>query len=90
MIWVKVLLIIGGLNWGLIGVGMLMGSNLNVVNMILGSWPIIEAIIYVVVGVAAIMKIFGYKCKMCKGCKAEAGAMPTGGSNMGGGMSSHM
>jgi uncharacterized membrane protein YuzA (DUF378 family) len=74
---VKVLLIIGGLNWGLVGVGMLMGSSLNVVNMLLGSWPMIEAIIYIVVGVAAVMKIFGCKCKVCAACKA--------GSSMGGG-----
>jgi len=59
----KVLLIIGGLNWGLVGVGMLIGSNLNVVNMIFGTMPTLEAIIYVIVGLAAIMKIFGCKCK---------------------------
>ncbi len=61
----KVLLIVGGLNWGLVGVGMLTGSDWNVVHMILGSWPKVEAIVYVLVGLAALMKIFGCKCKKC-------------------------
>lgn len=73
----KVLLIIGGLNWGLVGVGMLMGNNLNVVNMLLGSWPMIEAIIYVVVGVAAILSIFGCSCSKCKGCKTGDATAPS-------------
>ncbi|MFA6257767.1 MAG: DUF378 domain-containing protein [Candidatus Paceibacterota bacterium] len=62
----KILLIIGGLNWGLIGIGMLMGNSReawNVVNMIFGSMPIVEGIIYVLVGIAAVMKIFGCRCK---------------------------
>lgn len=67
----NVLLIIGGLNWGLTGVGMMIGSNLNVVNMILGSMPMIEAIIYIVVGVAAIVSIFGCSCAKCKGTATE-------------------
>ncbi len=64
----KVLLIIGGVNWGLVGVGMLMGKTAeawNVVNILLGSWPTAEAIVYVLVGVAAVIKIFGCKCKKC-------------------------
>lgn len=61
----KILLIVGGVNWGLYGVGMLMGSNWNVVNLLLGSWPTVEAIVYILVGVAAIMEIFGCKCKKC-------------------------
>jgi uncharacterized membrane protein YuzA (DUF378 family) len=71
----KILLIIGGLNWGLVGVGMLMRSDLNVVHMLLGSWPVVEGIVYVLVGVAAIMKIFGCKCKKCMAC---ATCVPSG------------
>lgn len=56
---------VGGLNWGLVGVGMLMGNDLNVVHMILGSWPVVEGIVYVLVGLAAVMKIFGCRCKKC-------------------------
>ena len=65
----KILLIIGGINWGLIGIGMLMGSDWNVVKIILGngSLPTLEAIVYILVGVAAVMKIFGCKCKKCAG-----------------------
>lgn len=75
----KVLLIIGGLNWGLVGVGMLMGNDLNVVNMALGSMPTVEAIVYVIVGLAAILKIFGCPCKKCKTC-CVAGAQTSGAS----------
>jgi uncharacterized membrane protein YuzA (DUF378 family) len=72
-----VLLVIGGLNWGLIGIGMLMGSDFNVVHMILGSVPTLEAVVYILVGVAAIMKIFGCRCKKCMvaGAGPEAGSM---------------
>ncbi len=71
----KILLIVGGVNWGLIGLGALMGKGMeawNVVNMILGSWPTIEAIVYVLVGIAAVMKIFGgCRCKKCMGGCAD-------------------
>ena len=69
----KVVGIIGGLNWGLVGVGMLMNSNWNVINLLLGSWPVVEAIVYILVGVAALIKIFGCRCKKCKeGCTCAA------------------
>ena len=61
----KVLVIIGALNWGLIGLGLLLGGqNWNVVNLIAGSVPYLEAIIYLLVGLAAI-KLFFCKCKTC-------------------------
>ena len=63
-----VLLLVGGLNWGLVGLGMLMGSNLNVVNALLGSWPTVEAIVYLLVGLAALKVVvfcaMGKKCDM--------------------------
>lgn len=66
----KLLLIIGGLNWGLVGLGMLMTKNLNVVNMLLGSWPMAEAIVYLLVGLSAIWKLFSWN-KCCGGkCSA--------------------
>ena len=61
----KILLIIGGINWGLVGIGMFMNANWNVVNLLLGKFPTIEAIVYILVGVSAIVKIFGCKCKKC-------------------------
>lgn len=65
-----VLVIIGAINWGLVGVGMLMNNDLNLVNMLLGSWPTVEAIVYLLVGISALVKIFGCPCKQCKeACK---------------------
>lgn len=62
-----VLVAIGGLNWGLVGLGMLMGSDWNVVGMLLGSWPMVLSIVYLLVGIATVVKIFGCPCKKCKG-----------------------
>ena len=59
-----ILLVVGGLNWGLVGVGMLLGSNLNVVNLIAGSIPTLEAIIYLLVGISAIVHLTD--CKVIK------------------------
>ena len=71
----KILVIVGGVNWGLVGVGMLLGKDLdafNVVHMILSSIPTLEAIVYLLVGVSAIAMIFGCKCAKCKGvCSPE-------------------
>ena len=53
-----ILVIIGGLNWGLIGLGGFMGSNLNVINMILGSVPTIEWIVYILVGLSALWGLY--------------------------------
>jgi len=64
---VWVLLFVGGLNWGLEGIGSFIGSNLNIVNLIFGSIPTIENIIYVLVGLAALASIFHCKCKKCNG-----------------------
>lgn len=61
-----VLVVVGGVNWGLVGVTMLMGSgaNWNVVNLLLGSWPKVEAVVYVLVGVSALYSLVACK-KMC-------------------------
>lgn len=63
----NILLIIGGLNWGLVGVGSFFGGNWNVVDLLLGSWPAVEAVVYVIVGLSAIVSIFGCSCKTCSG-----------------------
>ncbi|MBU0646409.1 DUF378 domain-containing protein [Patescibacteria group bacterium] len=52
------LLIVGGLNWGLIGL-----FHFNLVAKIFGSVSWIEDLIYILVGVAAVVKIF--KMKHC-------------------------
>lgn len=55
----RILVIVGGLNWGLIGLGMLFssGSSWNVINMIFGAWPMLEGILYLLVGVGAVIML---------------------------------
>lgn len=78
-----VLVVIGGLNWGLVGLGMLMNSDWNVVGMLLGSWPMVLAIVYLLVGIATLVKLFGCPCKKCKECTvATPSATSTPGSTM--------
>ncbi len=62
-----VLVIIGGLNWGLVGLGWLFGGkNWNVVNLILGGIPTVEGIVYLLVGVSAVVMAIGHcGCKKC-------------------------
>lgn len=76
------LVVIGGINWGLVGVGMLMGKMMdwNLVNMILGSVSSLEAVVYVLVGVAAVMKIFGCRCKKCMASCADCSSCQVGGA----------
>ena len=62
---VKILVIVGGINWGIFGLGMLMQKDWNVVHMLLGFSPMIEGIVYLLVGIAAVMMIFGCKCHKC-------------------------
>jgi len=39
------LLVVGGLNWGLVGL-----FNFNLVTMLLGSMPMVERVVYILVG----------------------------------------
>jgi uncharacterized protein len=57
-----VLLLVGGLNWGLMAL-----LNLNLVNMVLGSWPMVEKLVYVLVGVSAVYIALTHKsdCRIC-------------------------
>lgn len=73
-----ILVIIGGLNLGLVGVGSYMGGNWNVVNLLLGSWVWLENLVYALVGLSALALIFDHKgtCRMC-GVNSPAG-MGTG------------
>lgn len=58
--WVTmILVVIGGLNWGLIGL-----INLDVVTAIFGSIPVLVQLIYIVVGLSALYMI--YKAMMSK------------------------
>jgi uncharacterized membrane protein YuzA (DUF378 family) len=56
-----ILLIVGGLNWGLSALGY------NVVEMLLGGWPMVLKVVYILVGVSAVIELVTHKsnCKMC-------------------------
>lgn len=58
-----VLLVVGGLNWGLVALGY------NVVNMLLGSWPMVEQIVYILVGLSAVYLALTH-AKDCRACSA--------------------
>ena len=55
-----ILVVVGAINWGLVGLGGFMDSNLNLVNLIFGSWPTLEGIIYLLVGISGLM--IGWAC----------------------------
>ena len=62
-----ILIVIGGLNWGLIGVGVE-----DVVSRVLGD--AVAQVVFVLVGFAAIVEIVTHK-KSCKACSVGGGAM---------------
>ena len=57
-----VLVLVGALNWGLVGL-----MNYNLVNSLLGSWPSLEKLVYVLVGAAAVYEAATHagRCKDC-------------------------
>lgn len=59
------LLVVGGLNWGLVS---LFGFNL--VNTVLGAWPMLEKLVYILVGVSAVY-IAATHMNECKACAAK-------------------
>jgi len=71
-----ILVIIGGLNWGLIGLGGLGMGDWDVIHMILGGIPTVESLVYVLVGLSALWLAVNHK-KDCKWCSAagSGGAM---------------
>lgn len=63
------LVLVGALNWGLIGV-----AKINLVMMLLGSWPMAERAVYVLVGLSAVaMCMAGKCCAKCEACGADMG-----------------
>lgn len=56
------LLVVGGLNWGLIAL-----LNLNLVTMVFGSMPSLVMLVYVLVGVSAVYLAATHigDCKVC-------------------------
>lgn len=59
-----VLVIVGALNWGLVGLGTLTGGEYNLVNLLLGGimGGQVEALVYLLVGLSGLYQIyFGYE-----------------------------
>ena len=56
------LLVIGGVNWGLVGL-----LDMNLVSTVFGTNPMIEKAIYILVGASALY-IAAYHQKECKTC----------------------
>ena len=57
--WVSLaLVIVGAINWGLVGLGGFVGSNLNLVNLFLGGFPAVESLVYVLVGLAGLYEFY--------------------------------
>ncbi|OHA20903.1 MAG: hypothetical protein A2849_02000 [Candidatus Taylorbacteria bacterium RIFCSPHIGHO2_01_FULL_51_15] len=61
-----ILLVVGGLNWGLVG-----AFDYNLVESLLGSWPAVEKVVYILVGLAAIEAVVMHK-KECRECVSSA------------------
>jgi len=71
--WIMTLLVVvGGLNWGLVGLGGFLGKDLNVVHLLLGAWPMAEWVLYILVGLSAAFNgyIMAFKVENC-GCMAK-------------------
>lgn len=56
------LAMVGALNWGLIGL-----LNFDLVATLLGSWPGLVKLVYILVGASAVYVFAGHKddCKIC-------------------------
>ena len=53
---VAILLVIGGLNWGLFGL-----IDFNLVNYLFSSMPSVEKLVYSLVGLSAVYQVVGLK-----------------------------
>lgn len=58
--WAWWLVVIGALNWGLVGLGSLLGAgDWNVVALILGAWPVLVDVVYLLVGLSGLWLLWG-------------------------------
>ena len=62
-----VLLLAGGLNWGLIGL-----AKFDAVEALLGAWPMLVRAVYVLVGLSALAMLAAGACCM-GGCRCDDG-----------------
>ena len=65
------LVIVGAINWGLVGLGDFLGGNWNLVNLIFGSMGWLESAIYIVVGICGVVTLMGCPCGTCKVAREE-------------------
>lgn len=58
------LAMVGAINWGLVGL-----MNLNLVSTLVGAGSPLEKIVYILVGLSAVLVLATHKgdCKMCAG-----------------------
>lgn len=49
-----VLVTVGALNWGLVGL-----ANVDLVQMLFGTWPALVQIIYILVGLSGVYSLWG-------------------------------
>lgn len=56
------LMAIGGINWGLVGL-----LDLNLVSAVVGAWPMLERLVYILVGLSSVYVLATHMkdCKMC-------------------------
>lgn len=65
---VGLLVIIGALNWGLVG-----AFQFNLVTTLVGSIPKAERIVYILVGIAGLLKLVTcFKACPCGGCSTKS------------------
>ena len=67
---VGLVLVIGGINWGLVGL-----FNYDVVAALFGPMSVISRLIYILVGLSALMLLIGY-CKRCPKCNKTGTTTP--------------
>lgn len=61
-----VLVVVGAINWGLVGLSALVGgaANWNIVNLLLGSTaPALENLVYVLIGIAGVWFVYDLTSK---------------------------
>jgi len=69
---VTLLVVIGAVNWGLVGLGGFLKTDLNVVNLLLGSIAggMVAWGVYILVGLAGLAQ--GYMTLTCKDCMCQS------------------
>lgn len=66
-----ILVVVGAVNWGLVGLGGLISSNLNLVNLLFGQWAVVENVVYLLVGVSGLLMVWMLASKNCPVCKTK-------------------